>query len=109
MLHFVVEYSDKGHQQSCIKFTGEAIKHFITNNKVYSVPTKLPMIVPPIKFSLNNEGEIELRGYLNNNRLFTLELFIEKIGYKENTKLKKDNYVSDLINGVSSVPYKINL
>ena len=60
ILEYVVEYSDEGKQQSYIKFTEEARKHLITDNKVSCVPTKLPMIVPPKMFSLNKDDEIVL-------------------------------------------------
>ena len=47
-------------------------------------------------------------GYLNNDVFYTKGIFIDKIGYRDATKLKKKNDIIGLINGISTIPYKVN-
>ena len=74
------------------------------NQIIFSMPPRLPMIVEPKPYKWNdNDNNIELGGYLNNDVFYTSDLFIDKIGYRDCTKLKKENNILDLINGVSRV------
>ena len=93
-----------------IRIVDSVRKIIITDNKVLTVPTKLPMITKPKPYTLEENGNVSLGlgGYLNNDIVFTIGLFIDKIGYKYTTKIMVKNNIINLINGVSSVPYKIN-
>lgn len=108
MIEFKTLYNDEGKLNHIIKIVDSVRKIIITNNKVLTVPTKLPIITKPKPYILEANGDITLGGYLNNDILFIIELFIPKIGYRDTTKIMEKNNVIDLINGVSSVPYKIN-
>lgn len=108
MIEFITHYNDEGKLNHIIKIVDSVRKTIITNNKVLTVPTKLPMITKPKPYKLEENGDVSLGGYLNNDIVFTIGLFIDKIGYRDTTKLMEKNSVIDLINGVSSVPYKIN-
>lgn len=109
MIENKIEYNDKKELVNIIRITDKVRSTIITSSKVLTIPTKLPMISPPKHYTFNEKGDIELGGYLNNNVLYTSNLFIDKIGYRDTTKITKDNVILDLINGVSSVPYKINV
>ena len=101
------DYERRTDQVAIIVFENTFRKMLITNTKVSTVPTHLPMVVLPIPYKLIN-GVIKVGGYLNNDIKFFLDLFIDKVGYDHPTELHKNNLFIDLINGVSSVPYKIN-
>lgn len=107
MIELTTEFGDDKKLHNIIKITDKARNIVIKNNKVTTVPTKLPMIVEPKPYKLK-DGKIILGGYLKNDEYYNEDLFIEKVGYRDKTRLLEDNDVIDLINGVSSVPYKIN-
>ena len=109
ILQFVVKYDDGGDLHNMIEIVDNVRKSVISSNKVGVIPFKLPMISKPKPYKLKENGDVKLGGYLNNDVLFTRELFIDKIGYRDNTKLLANNMIIDLINGVSSVAYKINI
>ena len=84
--------------------------NFLTNSEgILHTPQKLPMVCEPkdYVYSDNNSKNI-LGGYLLNDVHYTDYLFKDKVGYEIDTKLKEDNIVVDLINGLSKTPYKIN-
>lgn len=91
-----------------LKIVDSTRKTVMISNKVLTVPANLPMITKPKPYALKSSGDITYGGYLNNDILFTMGLFIDKIGYRDSTKLMPQNSIINLINGVSSVPYKIN-
>jgi len=109
MIELTTEYGEDGKLHNIIKIESDARSIIIKDGKtkVFSVPTKLPMIVEPKNYKLVN-GKIMLGGFINNDIFYADDLFIDKVGYKYTTKLKEDNDVIDLINGVSRIPYKIN-
>jgi len=109
MIELTTEYGDDRKLHNIIKIEEESRKKILKedNTKIFSVPTKLPMIVEPKPYKMVG-GKIQLGGYLKNDVFYSEELIIEKVGYRDTTELKQDNDVIDLINGVSKVPYKIN-
>nr|YP_009327781.1 hypothetical protein [Epichloe typhina]APB96740.1 hypothetical protein [Epichloe typhina] len=72
-------------------------------NSTLNLPLKLPMIVEPKKYSENIVG-----GYLLNNIDYQDELIIHKGTIKDKSEIKEENVIYNMINKVSSVPYKIN-
>ena len=80
-----------------------------SSNKFLHTPQKLPMICKPKEFVYSlNEKENKLGGYLLNDIYYTDEIFKNKKGYEEITKLTEDNIIVGLINGLSAIPYRIN-
>lgn len=81
----------------------ESIKVLLNEKKkIYSVPTRLPMIVPPKPYASNKLG-----GYLLNDVLEIDDLIIDKASYKYKSNIEKD-IIYRMVNNISSTPYKIN-
>lgn len=76
-----------------------------TSNKhtIINMPTKLPMVVKPKSYSKNVLG-----GYLLNDVKFAEGIFIEKKAYSINYVLSACSNIYDMINKISSTPFKIN-
>lgn len=74
-------------------------------------PVKIPMLIPPVDYVHNSEGEaLKLGGYLGNDKFYTEGIFIDKAGYKNKTIVKHPHTGSlDCVNGLSKVAFKINL
>ena len=75
----------------------------IKNKIAYSIPKKLPMIVPPKPY-----GEHQLGGYLLNDEVTTDPLIKSKRTNKELSLINNDNVIYNAVNKVSCVGYKIN-
>ena len=86
----------------------ELIDDELLNDKnrqsIINLPTKLPMIVKPKFYSKSKLG-----GYLLNDVNFREELFIKKQGYGVNSELTDNNKIYNMINKISSTPFKINV
>ena len=72
-------------------------------NVVITAPLKLPMIIKPKPYTENKLG-----GYLLNDDMYTEEMIIDKVAYKEKSKVLKDNIIYNTINNMSSTPFKVN-
>lgn len=72
------------------------------NNKIYSVPPKLPMIVPPKPYSPN-----ELGGFFLNDSQEKNPLLIHKASYKCKSIIK-DDIIYNMVNNIAFIPYKVN-
>lgn len=72
------------------------------NTIMYS-PFKLPMIVPPKKYSANESG-----GYLLNDVDYVEGMITKKMGQKGISSIEKSNIIYDSINGMMKVAFKIN-
>lgn len=112
-INLVEQHSEYGVDKKLVQYlrlTGDS-KEFMVNSGTnsFSNPTNLPMIVKPKAYTLSPEGVISYGGYLGNNDLTDEPLFIPRVGYKEGTTLNKKNSIIDMINGLSSVSYKINV
>lgn len=81
----------------------DRIKKHIKNNIVYTSPTKLPMIVKPKLHTSSKKG-----GYLLNDDLYTENLIIDKSRYRDFSKIMDNNVIYDMVNNLSSTPFKIN-
>lgn len=73
----------------------------LSDHKIYTIPTKLPMIVKPKPHGVDSEG-----GYLLNGDMFSEGLIIDKKEFKFKTKFGKD--LCDMVNKISTTPFKIN-
>lgn len=62
------------------------------------------MIVKPKPYNKNSLG-----GYLLNDVNFREDLFIKKQGYGVNSELTDNNKIYNMINKISSTPFKINV
>lgn len=112
-INLVEQHSEYGVDKKLVQYlrlTGDS-KEFMVNSGTnsFSNPTNLPMIVKPKAYTLSPEGVISYGGYLGNNDLTDEPLFIPRVCYKEGTTLNKKNSIIDMINGLSSVSYKINV
>ncbi len=98
----VVDYNKVSSQYSLVVLDDSKLsrknKHVIIN-----MPTKLPMIVKPKPYTKDALG-----GYLLNDVKFSEGLFIEKKAYSINSVLSDCNKIYDMINKISSTPFKIN-
>lgn len=83
---------------------------FITNDvRVLHLPMRLPMICPPKPYVYNQDPmKNRLGGYLLNDVLYSRLIMNKKIGYGEQTKIVENNTIIDEVNGLASIPYKIN-
>jgi hypothetical protein len=85
-LDFKVQYGEDKKMYNRIKLLNDARKiFFYSGNLIFSVPTRLPMIVEPKSYIFNEKKIIKLGGYLNNDNYVTENLFIPKPGYKVQT------------------------
>ena len=75
----------------------------LKSKSMLDFPLKLPMIVEPKKYDKENLG-----GYLLNNVKYSDELIIHKDIIKDKSLIKDDNVIYDMVNRISSTPYKIN-
>lgn len=73
------------------------------SNPKFTLPTKLPMVIIPKPYSHNKLG-----GYLLNDDKYADGLIIDKHGYKYNSTIAKKNHIYDMVNSISSRPFKIN-
>lgn len=109
LIEFDYEWGYDNKLHNIIRITKEARENIASSDYLTNVvPSKLPMIVEPKAYALNDQGEITLGGYLNNDKHTVDELYIKRVGYRDATTLRADNFVIGLINGISKIPYKIN-
>ena len=75
-----------------------------TERIMLDFPLKLPMIVPPKPYSKGILG-----GYLLNDVKYNEELIIYNRVSKDRSFVENKNVIYNMINSISSTPYKINL
>ena len=74
------------------------------DKSIIDLPLKLPMIVKPKPYNSRSLG-----GYLLNNVRYCEDLIIKKKNIiKDISIVKDDNIIYDMVNNISSTPYKIN-
>jgi hypothetical protein len=72
-------------------------------NTVIVAPLKLPMIVKPKAYTENILG-----GYLLNDDMYIENMIVDKVAYKNRSKVLKDNIIYKTVNNMSSTPFKVN-
>lgn len=82
----------------------DKLKYNLNKQKMYAIPTRLPMIVKPKDYGVDL-----LRGYLLNDVDFKEELFISKKAYSICSELSYINNVYSMVNNISKTPFKINI
>jgi len=75
----------------------------ISTFKLFTLPTKLPMIVAPKAYELNY-----LAGYISNDIDYTERLIINKTGLGKGSEVSSKNNLYELVNNVARTPFKIN-
>ena len=75
----------------------------VRSKSMTDFPLKLPMIVKPKDFNKESLG-----GYLLNDVKYSEQLIIHKEIIKNKSLIKDDNVIYDMVNKISSTPYKIN-
>ena len=79
---------------------------------IYHLPQRLPMIVKPKQYSSEEIGGKEfekLGGYLLNDEMTNIPLVKKSPENKEHSSILKKNIIYDLVNNISSIPYKVNV
>jgi len=92
-------------------------QEILTSNKNFSnksiieltAPIRLPCIIPPKLYTKTENGKYRLGGYWLNDEMFADDLILENYDLNEQSVIKPDNKIYDLVNCVNSVSYKINL
>ena len=79
----------------------------MADNKITSLPCKLPMIVKPKPYRLI-DGKTTYGGYLLNGDTYMENLFISKPLYHIPTALEENENILQMVNEISSVPYMVN-
>lgn len=79
------------------------INKLLEKRFIYSVPPKLPMIVPPKKYDINESG-----GYILNGIDYQENLIIDKNAYKIPSKISKSNVIYNMVNNLNKTAFKIN-
>lgn len=95
----IIVKDDKKHNFFIIK--DDILNQF--KNQTLTPPMKLPMIVKPRKHTKNTLG-----GYLSNDTIFIDKLISSKPTSKIKSEIQKDNCIYNVINGLSSNPFKVN-
>lgn len=103
MLKKVIIQQSYKQKQNVLKVVEDKLIPKDHSYSLFNLPSKLPMIVKPKPYTKTSYG-----GYLLNDVKFKSSLFIPKKGYGVNSELKDDNIIYDLINHISSTPFKIN-
>jgi DNA-directed RNA polymerase len=78
------------------------------NTFSYHLPQKLPMVIEPKNFIMTKNVK-KLGGYLLNDEKYTEHIIKDRIGHEKTTTLEEDNLIVDMVNGLSKVPFKINV
>lgn len=74
----------------------------VDDNKIFSIPLKLPMVVKPKEYHNNKLG-----GYLLNDINYANDIFIKKFNYSNSSTIKNDK-IYNRINKLMLTPFKIN-
>jgi DNA-directed RNA polymerase len=75
----------------------------LRSKSLVDLPLKLPMIIKPKEYSKNKLG-----GYLLNDVNYSEDLIIKKYNIKNKSLISDENIIYNMINNISSTPYKIN-
>lgn len=107
LIEYVYEYSDDKKLHRSLVAEKSAFDLLYTKSLSNHLPANLPMTVEPKPYSYDHD-KIVLGGYLNNDNFYSEDLFINKVGYRDFTKVCHDSSIIKLVNGISRVAFKIN-
>jgi len=79
-----------------------------TSFTIQALPNRIPMIVPGKLYKFNPNKELELGGYLLNGEEYTDEIILANWELSSESKLLERNDISDMVNKINSVAFKIN-
>ncbi len=101
----VLETRSRKEKTRVVEIFDEKVKQaaIFSNEKVFVIPPKLPMVVKPKEYSSK-----ELGGYLLNNVKYVDELIIPKKSYGKNSVVREQNFIYHMINNIARTPFKIN-
>lgn len=103
VLDMVLKKTDnKEHPFHALEIRDKAPLSTEKRQKIFNMPTKLPMICPPKDYGVDKLG-----GYLLNDENFAEDLLVEKKAYAMTSKLDGDS-IYNMINSASKIPFKIN-
>lgn len=97
----IIISKEKNKQQKILCLNKEVLSQIQKN--IFVLPLKLPMIVVPKLYKVNQLG-----GYLLNDVEVTSKLLIDKANYKIFSRIDKENIIYDMVNNINATPYKIN-
>ena len=101
--------SEKKRKTNIFKVHETIVQDLVKYMNLVNLSYKIPMIVKPRMYGrdFTNNTEI-LGGFLLNNKDYVNPLLIKNPELKEESVIKDDNVIYDLVNNLSSVGYKIN-
>lgn len=107
LIHSVINTIDIDHKSHIYIANSQIQKDLGKSLELLNISYKIPMIVTPKAYGCDKKGEI-LGGYLLNDKDFIIPIIIKNPNLKEQSEIKEDNVIYDLVNNLSSVGYKIN-
>jgi DNA-directed RNA polymerase len=90
-------------QEYVLKTVDNELLNLEKKTQIFTIPTKLPMVCVPKPYTNKMLG-----GYLLNNDRYEEKLFITKKGYGKPSEISEENDIYNLVNTISSTPFKIN-
>ena len=94
---------DKLKQEYVLKTVDNEVLNVESQTQIFTIPTKLPMVCEPKPYT-----EKKLGGYLLNDDKLEEKIFIDKKGYGKTSELDKNNHIYDMVNAISSTPFRLN-
>ena len=107
----IVKVLGRDEKQS-ILVVGSELKNLLPNLSTSSVieiiKKKIPMVTKPNLYKLGNGDYLEFGGYLLNGIEYTDKIILSNWELSSESKLLDKNKICDMVNKISSVPFKIN-
>jgi DNA-directed RNA polymerase len=103
MLTLELKGIGKQHRYNVLQLFDKTLRSEKTNADRFNIPSKLPMICKPMSYT-----RIRLGGYLLNDVNYSEDLIIKKYNIKNKSLISAENIIYNMINNISSTPYKIN-
>lgn len=109
LIHSKIYILAKDHKNHIFVANDQILNSIGKNMELLNISYKIPMIVPPKKYGRDlSSGKEILGGFLLNDKEFVMPLIIKNSELKEQSIIKDQNNIFDMINNLSSVGYKIN-
>ena len=107
LIHSETHFKEKDKKNNIFVANEKILNDIGKSLEFLNISYKIPMIVPPKKYT-RVDGKDILGGFLLNDIDYTLPLIIKNSELKEQSSIKDVNIIFDTVNNLSSVGYKIN-